>query len=877
VTSNESTPSVAQAILEWSLNLPMWQRDALRRIMTTADLSQPDEDQVFALAKTEYGLETSEEPAAPISLAAEHLPAQIDGADSVALLSIHDVAQVNALATEQVLTFGPEGLTVVYGENATGKSGYSRVLKRACRARDAEPVLPNVLAEAVGSAEAKFDLRVGDESATVIWRDDEVPPDVLSRIAIFDSTTSRVFVDEEDEVRFVPYGLDAFARLGKLCVRLKERLAAELGALQQGSQPLTLDGDTEASRLVAALDGKCCPVEAAVLAHLTAKELKELDDLRAAKLQDPAVRARTSRALATRFRNLAAKADTLAEVVSKEALAELRRLSDAARASSDAARLASEGEFQSESLKGIGSDAWRIMYEAAREFSEKYAYPDTPFPATDEGVVCVLCQQELAPKAAERMRRFEDFVADATARQAAADEKALQETAKVLKDADTRPEAADPTLVDDLRERDASLEESLVSELQSLRDIRDRCLSAILSADWEGIEAPAVKSAESLVSIAEALEEDADAAERSADPQEQARISARLAELEARKALGGQIPQVAGTIARKRAERDTARCMDSADTNAITRKGGELHKAAVTDALRARLRDELEALEVTHVPLEVADRGSAGKRLHRLTMPTAVQSIRDLSKVLSEGEHRAVAIAALLAECGLQGEGFPIVLDDPVCSLDHRYRERVAARLAKESQYRQVIVLTHDVFFLTELQNQADAQHVPITVRSMRRIGDAAGVCDDDWPWRTISVEQRLQWCDEERARLEKVLAEEGESEAYGSKVGNVVDRLRSTWERAVEDKIFNRVVTRFQNSVKVERLESVVFSDDDFAAVMAARDRLSAMTPAHDEAEGAVKPPPSPNDLKNEVDELRRFVTELKARQKAALKARNP
>jgi len=38
---------------------------------------------------------------------------------------------VNALANDQTIEFCPS-LTVVFGANAAGKSGYTRILKRAC-------------------------------------------------------------------------------------------------------------------------------------------------------------------------------------------------------------------------------------------------------------------------------------------------------------------------------------------------------------------------------------------------------------------------------------------------------------------------------------------------------------------------------------------------------------------------------------------------------------------------------------------------------------------------------------------------------------------------------------------------------------------------
>lgn len=64
--------------------------------------------------------------------------------DPVTLSSVTHHRGVNALAPEQTVAFGPN-LTIVFGQNAAGKSGYTRILKRACRSRFTEDVLGNVL------------------------------------------------------------------------------------------------------------------------------------------------------------------------------------------------------------------------------------------------------------------------------------------------------------------------------------------------------------------------------------------------------------------------------------------------------------------------------------------------------------------------------------------------------------------------------------------------------------------------------------------------------------------------------------------------------------------------------------------------------------
>ena len=85
-----------------------------------------------------------------------------------------------------------------------------------------------------------------------------------------------------------------------------------------------------------------------------------------------------------------------------------------------------------------------------------------------------------------------------------------------------------------------------------------------------------------------------------------------------------------------------------------------------------------------------------------------------VGKILSEGEHRCVALAAFLAELATTESRSAVVFDDPVSSLDHMHREAVAERLADEGQHRQVIVLTHDIDFLFLLdQSCRKTDHAP--------------------------------------------------------------------------------------------------------------------------------------------------------------------
>ena len=137
-------------------------------------------------------------------------------------------------------------------------------------------------------------------------------------------------------------------------------------------------------------------------------------------------------------------------------------------------------------------------------------------------------------------------------------------------------------------------------------------------------------------------------------------------------------------------------CMKGCATKGISDQGSKLLKKYVTEALRAALKDEQVCLGITSIPLSLADRTDKAVIQHRLRLNGATLAA-DTSSVLSEGEHRAVALAAFLSELKMYPGKDAIIIDDPVSSLDHLRRSRVAERLIAEAKDRQVVVFTHDL------------------------------------------------------------------------------------------------------------------------------------------------------------------------------------
>jgi len=218
--------NVLKEIFTWASSRPLWQRDALRRLVLNGDLSAEDINSLTEICKGTQGLVEPQE-ASPLTLA--HIPDASAGADPVSLVSIFHHRGVNALAEDQSLNFSPR-LTVVYGDNGAGKTGYIRILKSACRARGQEDILGNVVSGSSPLAPVvAIKYKVGTEAEPREWAGDD-GDEFVSRVSVFD-TQCAVYLNERTDVAFRPFGLDLFDKLAQGCKAVRAKLDGEQRAL----------------------------------------------------------------------------------------------------------------------------------------------------------------------------------------------------------------------------------------------------------------------------------------------------------------------------------------------------------------------------------------------------------------------------------------------------------------------------------------------------------------------------------------------------------------------------------------------------------------------------------------------------------------------
>ena len=143
-----------------------------------------------------------------------------------------------------------------------------------------------------------------------------------------------------------------------------------------------MNRDTAAGAFLHGLYAKSRRAELDLLVTLSAgaEERSRLSSLDGDLAQDPAKAAEKLRARGARLESALEALNRLVATVGTKNFAELRRLESDAKAASEAARIASHSLFREAPLPGVGSDAWRRLWEAARAYSDQVAYPGRTFP-----------------------------------------------------------------------------------------------------------------------------------------------------------------------------------------------------------------------------------------------------------------------------------------------------------------------------------------------------------------------------------------------------------------------------------------------------------------------------------------------------------------
>jgi len=855
---------VLQEILEWSEGIQEWKRDALRVLLAG---ETPDPAEYARMCMREAGIpQPGLRDAEP--LAAQHIGTHGDS-HSVVLKELRDIQGVNALHPRAGLSFPDKGLFCAFGGNGSGKSSLTRVLGNSCNCMKPLAVRGNVYAEANGGPQATVDYTVDGEARSYTWTPDGGCSEDLHAISCFDTACASVYVTEEKGVAYMPFGLDLGKRLSDLCDGVLEALKAESekhpDVAITGIDPWVKDTVSIKWALNVTGDENAEVIEE----HLLFDEAdeKRVEDLsKALKEDDPGKKTKALGVVIKRYKAVVDRLAVLLANLDETAFRNYAELHQALKIAADAEKAVRDDAFKNASVPNTGGAEWKILFKAARDYAVA-SYDGVKTPADDAVRHCMLCQRPLDGDARARLRVFDVFVQGEAA-------KALKKADKDVKDALTALRGLEFE-----RDDDAPLFEELGEDLATLlkerfneaRIARDACVTALQGDEWpiseEGMPLTGTFG-QVLDELIAKTEEEKKAFEEAIDPERKAVLEAEFKELIARRTLKGQAVHVRMKIARAKQRKLIDKAKTSASSRAITTMSNQLTDKYLTQEVQQAFQARIEELFPGRgLVFMKKNRVSKGMTLFQVELAGVVQEAK-VKDVVSEGEYRAIGLAAWLAELDLTKGSSTVVLDDPVCSLDHTRREQIAAILADLATKRPTVVFTHDLYFLAQLIRKAEKVDVPVEDVAIFGMGRAFGYVTENTQISAKNFTERATKVEQGAQRARKLL--EAGDEAWEDASRSACVQLRMLIEHLVEDIVFGKVVRRFHQNVgldkapfKDKKLLTLVEEDIDMI------NRLNAEYSAylHNRTIEDRLPPRDPSEIEQDLVELRRWKNDFSNR----------
>lgn len=167
------------------------------------------------------------------------------------------------------------------------------------------------------------------------------------------------------------------------------------------------------------------------------------------------------------------------------------------------------------------------------------------------------------------------------------------------------------------------------------------------------------------------------------------------------------------------------------------------------------------------------------------------------------------------------------------------------------------------------LCDEIDERSAPHSMMCLEWRGNCAGCVCDGLPWdhqgykaRIVSIEQ------EQRSLAKSWPTYPGEAES--AIMRQQYDRLRATLERVIQDVVFNGVVKRYRDWIRVDSLALVVgFEQSEYEAIDRLHKRCCDVVTAHDPASAKAAPVPTAVGLGDDIEALKKLVEAIKLRRK--------
>ena len=692
---------------EFATSQPDWLKALIYEVIeTNGNISDDKKKEIFDGLKDDTAL-TINEPNISVN----------DSDEEIYLTSLKHRQGVSALKQDQTIKFHND-ITVLYGLNGAGKSSYFKVLNEIVGGNQKKKILPNIYLDTPQTISVKitFKEKTG-QLQTVNWDGSNRSLDLLNKCKVFDSSYLNGLLETRnaDNTLIQPLGLNLFKYLVDLIDEFKTELTNE--ANNKRLEKPTIELKFLSDEIKTAF-------ETHKIDDTRKKQIEGLfyfSDKNSTKLKDTKENLQNLKQINIQDKiNLKNSDKTDIDSIKKHIEDTNKKLSDFYTDTQTQLELLSKYKTANELAKKQFSILSTIPKNNTPEWKEFIRSGEKYKTQIDDSdKICVYCRQPLQEENATKLiKAYGEYLKDES-------EQKLNSSIEQIKALTTKVEALSTGLEikenikDILKEYTFETTEKTLLEVVNT-DISDFSLNkkeilkklkesdVDLKIELINITSIAVK----LNSISESIQEEIDklSEENSKKITAIETLEKSLKQLQENESISNQKDNIKKWFEINKIENNLKSKFSKLNTQKTTTLSKKAHNELLTETLKQKFIDELTSLGYSNLNVNIENaRGGKGTSSTKLTL----SKNNDIKTILSEGEQKAVALALFITEAKIQKSKNPIILDDPVNSLDHKIAGKFAQRLLKLEN--QVILFNHNRLFLDAFETSKE-NHICKTI-----------------------------------------------------------------------------------------------------------------------------------------------------------------
>lgn len=730
----------------------------------------------------------------------------------IRFISLTHNAGVCALANNQKIVFSKD-ITLLYGNNGSGKSSYFRILNEIIGGNHKLELRPNIYASTENPIDIRLTYAEGDSTKELSWDGTTRAISPLNLSSVFDSNYTMTFLQKRsaDTAIVLPYGLHLFTAMTTAMDCIKGRLQTEIDGIIKSLPQINTEGlSDDVTRILTqktyrASQKKYIQDRYTISAEQDAelnKQKEELKTLQETNFNDRIKIATNELSQYEAFKKYLTKTTELLQQYESEAHSLISQIVISKKKSEDVKqRIAVLSE-----IGNTDSEEWKLYIETGARFAQKANFTKS---------ICPYCRQPLVNEAIQILSAYETYLSDKSLselNQALRSKELLQQKIsnittdyvlskqfKALIDTET----GTPNLLNKISE---ILRTQVEQKSLLINNLATEAINSSLPFEATNELISCITSiCDKYNAIITNLHD-----EQTKKDAKITTLSLQMKSLIEYKAISTQKELFSDWFDKMKIVDELKRCQTELSTRNMSVLAKIASQTLVTDNLKNKFQEELNALGLKKLSVELSEAGaSRGQSFMQLKLVNN----NTVTDILSEGEQKGVALALFIAERRMQLSKNPIILDDPVNSLDHFITAKLVERLS--SLGNQIIIFSHNLLLQTSLTglrglHECGANQVSSCKKSTKHLF-MYSVNSHGRDEKGVIVEMKQDNVANNLSAANKRLQEEPFSRECNLMVGAI---LRHTIELIVDETIFhNQIPVKFhgkKNSIQWDQLKTL-------------------------------------------------------------------